>query len=50
VIAKDNTDLILGLLEREQIELTCSLTAITKALHQYLPILPTNEYIEEIGN
>jgi H+/Cl- antiporter ClcA/predicted transcriptional regulator len=50
VVAKDNPDFILGLLEREQIELTCNLTAITKVLHQYLPVIPTTEYIEEIGN
>ncbi|MFM7364297.1 MAG: chloride channel protein [Cuspidothrix sp.] len=35
VVAKDNTDCILGLLEREQIELACNLTAITKVLDQY---------------
>jgi H+/Cl- antiporter ClcA/CBS domain-containing protein len=50
VVAKDNPDCILGLLEREQIELTCNLTAITKVLHQYLPVITTTEYIEEIGN
>ena len=50
VVAKDNPDFILGLLEREQIELTCNLTAITKILHQYSPVIPTAEYIEEIGN
>jgi H+/Cl- antiporter ClcA/CBS domain-containing protein len=50
VVAKDNPDFILGLLEREQIELTCNLTAITKVLHQYLPVITTTEYIEEIGN
>ncbi|MTJ14129.1 chloride channel protein [Anabaena sp. UHCC 0187] len=50
VVAKDNPDFILGLLEREQIELTCNLTAITKVLHQYLPAISTTEYIEEIGN
>jgi len=50
VVSKDNPDFILGLLEREQIELTCNLTAITKVLHQYLPAIPTTEYIEEIGN
>jgi H+/Cl- antiporter ClcA len=46
VVARDNPDCILGLLEREQIELTCNLTAITKALDQYLPVIPTIEYIE----
>jgi H+/Cl- antiporter ClcA len=50
VVAKDNPDCILGLLEREQIELTCNLTAITKLIHQYLPVISTTEYIEEIGN
>jgi H+/Cl- antiporter ClcA/CBS domain-containing protein len=50
VVAKDNPDFILGLLEREQIELICNLTAITKVLHQYLPVITTTEYIEEIGN
>jgi hypothetical protein len=35
VVAKDNPDCILGLLEREQIELACNLTAITKVLDQY---------------
>ena len=24
--------------------------AINKVLHQYLPVIPTTEYIEEIGN
>ncbi|MEI6444897.1 MAG: chloride channel protein [Nostocales cyanobacterium ELA583] len=50
VVAKDNPDFILGLLEREQIELSCNLTAITKLLQQYLPVIPTTEYSEEIGN
>jgi H+/Cl- antiporter ClcA/CBS domain-containing protein len=35
VVAKDNPDCILGLLEREQIELACNLTAMTKVLDQY---------------
>ncbi len=43
VVARENPDCILGLLEREQIELTCNLTAITKALHQYLPVLPITD-------
>ncbi len=43
VVAKEYPDCILGLLEREQIELTCNLTAITKALHQYLPVLPVTD-------
>lgn len=41
VVARDNPNCILGLLEKEQIQLTCNLTAINKALDHYLPVLPT---------
>jgi H+/Cl- antiporter ClcA len=41
VVARDNPDRILGLLEREQIALTCNLAVTRQALDQYLPILPT---------
>ncbi|PPJ64401.1 chloride channel protein [Cuspidothrix issatschenkoi] len=41
VVAKDHPDCILGLLEREQIELACNLTAITKVLDQYFDNSPT---------
>ncbi|MBD2138859.1 chloride channel protein [Anabaena sp. FACHB-1237] len=41
VVARDNPNCILGLLEKEQIQLTCNLTAINKALDHYLPALPT---------
>jgi H+/Cl- antiporter ClcA/CBS domain-containing protein len=39
VVARDNHDLILGLLEREQIALTCNVAVTRKALHHYLPVL-----------
>jgi H+/Cl- antiporter ClcA len=37
VISRDNPDCILGLLEREQIALTCNLAATRKVLRHYLP-------------
>jgi H+/Cl- antiporter ClcA len=39
VVAKDNHERILGLLEREQIALTCNLAVTRKALSHYLPVL-----------
>ncbi|MEH1850851.1 MAG: chloride channel protein [Nostoc sp.] len=43
VIARDKPDLILGLLEKEQIALTCNLAVTRKALRHYLPVLPTTD-------
>jgi H+/Cl- antiporter ClcA len=40
VVARDNPERILGLLEREQIALTCNLAVTRKALRRYLPVLP----------
>ncbi|MBD2194713.1 MULTISPECIES: chloride channel protein [Calothrix] len=36
VVARDNHERILGLLEKEQIALTCSLAVTNQAIHQYL--------------
>ncbi|MBO3459123.1 chloride channel protein [Aetokthonos hydrillicola Thurmond2011] len=38
VVARDNNDHILGLLEREQIALTCDVVVTRKAIRRYLPI------------
>jgi H+/Cl- antiporter ClcA/predicted transcriptional regulator len=38
VVARNNHEQILGLLEREQVALTCNLAATRKALSQYLPL------------
>ncbi len=38
VVARDNHERILGLLEREQIALTCNVAVTRKALRRYLPI------------
>ncbi|RCJ34759.1 Cl- channel voltage-gated family protein [Nostoc minutum NIES-26] len=43
VVARDNHERILGLLEREQIALTCNLAVTRKALHHYLPMRPTKD-------
>lgn len=43
VVARDNPDRILGLLEREQIALTCNLAVTRRALRHYLPVLPTTD-------
>ncbi|MFK0730561.1 MAG: chloride channel protein [Gloeotrichia echinulata HAB0833] len=45
VVARDNPDLILGLLEREQIALTCNLAVTRQALRHYLPVLPTTDIV-----
>ncbi|MBD2294015.1 chloride channel protein [Anabaena sphaerica FACHB-251] len=45
VVARNNPDCILGLLEKEQIALTCNLAATRKALQHYLPILPTTDIV-----
>jgi CBS domain-containing protein len=45
VVARDKPDHILGLLEREQIALTCNLAVTRKALRQYLPVLPTTDIV-----
>ncbi|TAF07077.1 MAG: CBS domain-containing protein [Nostocales cyanobacterium] len=45
VVARNNPDCILGLLEKEQIALTCHLAATRKALQHYLPILPTTDIV-----
>ncbi|MFM8007339.1 MAG: CBS domain-containing protein, partial [Dolichospermum sp.] len=43
VVSRENPDFILGLLEFRELELTCNITAITKALHSYLPVLPVTD-------
>jgi len=40
VVARDNHECVLGLLERDQIALTCSLESTRQALRPYLPVLP----------
>ncbi len=39
VVARDNPELILGLLEREQIALTCNVAVTRQALRQFLPVV-----------
>ena len=43
VIERDKTEQVLGLLEREQITLTCNIVATRKALNRYLNVLPKTE-------
>lgn len=43
VVERDRPELVLGLLEREQIRLTCNLELTRKALEQYLPLLNTEK-------
>lgn len=38
VIARDNQERILGLLEKEQIALTCNVAVTRRALRHYLPM------------
>ena len=45
VVARDKPDRILGLLEKEQIALTCNLAVTRKALRHYLPVLPTTDIV-----
>jgi H+/Cl- antiporter ClcA len=45
VVERDNQDSILGLLEREQVALTCSLAVTLKALRHYLPLPSKNNVI-----
>ncbi|MBD2340491.1 chloride channel protein [Calothrix sp. FACHB-156] len=45
VVARDNHERILGLLEREQIALTCNLTVTSKALHECLAVLSTTDAV-----
>ena len=45
VVARDKPDRILGLLEREQIALTCNLAVTRKAIRHYLPVLPTTDIL-----
>lgn len=45
VVARDKPDRILGLLEREQIALTCNLAVTRKALRHYLPVLSTTDIV-----
>jgi H+/Cl- antiporter ClcA/CBS domain-containing protein len=45
VVARDNHERILGLLEREQIALTCNLAATRQALHHYLPMQTTTDTV-----
>ncbi|GJD21637.1 Cl- channel, voltage-gated family protein [Rivularia sp. IAM M-261] len=46
VVARNNHEQILGLLEREQVALTCNLAATRKALSHYLPF-PSKTDVEE---
>ncbi len=39
VIARDNHERILGLLQKEQIALTCNLAVTRKAINRYLPVI-----------
>ncbi len=39
VVARDNHERILGLLQKEQIALTCNLAVTRKAIHYYLPVI-----------
>ena len=39
VVARDNHERILGLLQKEQIALTCNLAVTRKAIHYYLPVM-----------
>ncbi len=45
VVARDNHERILGLLEREQITLTCNLALTRKALSRYLPVVSTADIV-----
>ncbi|WP_392530748.1 chloride channel protein [Nostoc sp. C117] len=45
VVARDKPDRILGLLEKEQIALTCNLAVTRKALRHYLPVLPKTDIV-----
>ncbi|MBH8566632.1 chloride channel protein [Nostoc sp. CENA67] len=45
VVERDNHERILGLLEREQIALTCNLAVTRKALHHYLPVRATKDIV-----
>jgi CBS domain-containing protein len=45
VVARDNHERILGLLEREQIALTCNLAVTRKALHDSLPVRATKNIV-----
>jgi H+/Cl- antiporter ClcA/CBS domain-containing protein len=39
VVARDNNEQILGLLEQEEIALTCKVAMTRRSLHQYLPVI-----------
>jgi H+/Cl- antiporter ClcA len=45
VVERGNQDSILGLLEREQVALTCSLAVTLKALRHYLPLPSKNNVV-----
>ncbi|MEA5502686.1 hypothetical protein VB735_06105 [Halotia wernerae UHCC 0503] len=45
VVARDNHEHILGLLEREQITLTCNLAVTRKTLYHYLPVRSTTNVV-----
>lgn len=45
VVARDNHERILGLLEREQITLTCNLALTRKAIRHYLPIVSATDIV-----
>jgi H+/Cl- antiporter ClcA len=45
VVARDNPEQILGLLEREQIALTCNIAVTRKALRHYLPVVTKTDVV-----
>ncbi|MDZ8050263.1 MAG: chloride channel protein [Aulosira sp. ZfuVER01] len=45
VVARDNHERILGLLEKEQIALTCSLAVTHQAIHKYLSARPLTDVV-----
>jgi H+/Cl- antiporter ClcA len=45
VVARNNPDCILGLLEKDKIALTCNLEATNQALQHYLPFMPSTDIV-----
>ncbi|TAE60579.1 MAG: CBS domain-containing protein [Nostocales cyanobacterium] len=45
VVARDNPDCILGLLEKDKVALTCNLAATREALRYYLPAVPATDIV-----
>lgn len=45
VVARDNHEQILGLLDREQIALTCNLATTSEALYHYLPLRSSTDAV-----